>query len=57
MNDRERLGLPEHYVKGRLDAQIALAFQALYGLSKSSLSEKINALDFTLAERIACGNL
>ena len=57
MNDRERLGLPEHYVKGRLDAQITLAFQALDGLSKSSLTEKINTHDLTLAERIACGNL
>ena len=57
MTDRERLGLPEHYVQGRLDTLIANAFQALYGLSKSNLVEKINAPDFTLAERIACGNL
>jgi formylglycine-generating enzyme required for sulfatase activity len=57
MTDRERLGLPDHYVKGRLDAQITSAFQVLYGLSKTSLLEKISAPEFTLAERIACGNL
>ena len=57
MTDRERLGLPDHYVKGRLDTPIEKAFQALYGLSKSSLLEKINAVNFTLAERIACGQL
>jgi formylglycine-generating enzyme required for sulfatase activity len=57
MTDRERLGLPDHYVQGRLDTHIANAFQALYGLSKSNLVEKINAPDLTLAERIACGNL
>ncbi len=57
MNDRERLGLPDHYVQGRLDADIANAFQSLYGLSKPSLVEKISDSSFTLAERIACGNL
>jgi formylglycine-generating enzyme required for sulfatase activity len=44
-------------VKGRLDIQIAYALQSLYGLSKSSLVEKINAPNCTLAERIASGNL
>jgi len=57
MTDRERLGLPERYVKGRLDVAIDKAYQAFYGLSKTSLLEKITEPELTLAERIACGNL
>jgi toxoflavin biosynthesis protein ToxD len=57
MTDRERLGLPEHYLKGRLDEQIANAQKALYGLSKTSLIANIASPELTLAERIASGNL
>ena len=57
MTDRERLGLPAHYVKGRLDAAIAKAFQSLEGISKASLVAQVTAKERTLAERIACGNL
>jgi formylglycine-generating enzyme required for sulfatase activity len=56
MTDRERLGLPDHYVKGRLDADIANAYQSLYGLPASELVEKISARHATLSERIACGH-
>ena len=57
MTDRERLGLPQHYVQGRLDAQIAEAYAFLYGLSRDNLLNLIASTHHTLAQRIAAGNL
>lgn len=57
MTDRERLGLPDHYVMGRLDEQIAKAYAFLYGLSRDNLLNLIGSTQHSLAERIAAGNL
>ena len=56
MTDRERLGLPEHYVKGRLDDEIHGAAKTLYGLNPAGLLQIIQSEHTTLAERIAAGN-
>ncbi len=57
MTDQERLGLPNHYRVGRLDASVGKAYQLLYGLSKSALLDVLRVPTSTLSERIACGNL
>lgn len=57
MTDRERLGLPDHYLAGRLDEQIAKAYAFFHQSSKTELLELIKSVDSSLAERIAAGNL
>ena len=56
MTDRERMGLPKHYVKGRLDDEIQKATRALYGLNPASLLDRVKSERFSLAQRIAAGN-
>lgn len=56
MNDRERLGLPDHYKIGRLDSKLHEATQKLYGQPRSKLLEVISSVEFELVERIAAGN-
>jgi toxoflavin biosynthesis protein ToxD len=57
MTDRERLGLPDHYVEGRLDQAIARAYQNHLGLQRYELLAHMESANNTLAERIACGQL
>jgi formylglycine-generating enzyme required for sulfatase activity len=56
MNDRERLGLPEHYKQGRLDVKIQESTQRLYGQSCERLLEIASSSSYELADRIAAGN-
>ena len=57
MTDRERLGLPDHYVVGRLDAHIEKAYTFLHAHSKSALLDLLKSGESSLAERIVAGNL
>jgi len=56
MNDRERLGLPDHYKTGRLDQKLQEATQRLYGHPVHKLLEITSSAEHELAERIAAGN-
>jgi formylglycine-generating enzyme required for sulfatase activity len=57
MTDRERLGLPDHYVSARLDGELSAAYAALHDRSRDHLMQIAGAADASLAERIAGGNL
>ena len=57
MSDRERLGLPDHYVEGRLDVAITEAYSRCIDFTKKELLNKVESSQTCLAERIACGNL
>ena len=57
MTDRERLGLPDHYVEGRLEQAIAAAYQTCVQLNPEALLRHIFSVEATLAKRIACGNV
>ena len=57
MTDRERLGLPEHYVQARLDAEIEQAMSSLLSSCVWDLLCKLQSPHSTLAQRIAAGNL
>ena len=57
MTDRERLGLPEHYVQARLDAEIEQAVSSLLSSCVWDLLCKLQSPHSTLAQRIAAGNL
>ena len=57
MTDRERLGLPDHYVQGRLDQAIEQAYVSCAHLSKVELLGKVESKQNTLVVRIVCGNL
>ena len=57
MTDRERMGLPDHYLEGRLDKAIAAAYNPCLSMSILDLLAKIHSSHSSLAERIACGNV
>jgi formylglycine-generating enzyme required for sulfatase activity len=57
MTDQERLGLPDHYVPGRLDQSLALAYTTLQGHTSEMLLANIASAKSTLAVRLASGNL
>ena len=56
MNDRERLGLPDHYKLGRLDVKIQESTEQLYGQSSERLLEIVSSSSCKLTDRIAAGN-
>jgi len=57
MTDRERLGLPNHYVADRLAGQISHLYQELRALNTERLLDIIGNQDHELAERVVAGNL
>ena len=57
MTDRERLGLPDRYVAGRLDAAIATAYAQWRTAPIDTLLGVLDRDDVALADRIAAGNL
>jgi formylglycine-generating enzyme required for sulfatase activity len=56
-SDRERLGLPDRYVAGRLDAALAEAQRRFTGVGPAQLLATFESSSATLVERIAAGNL
>ena len=57
MTDRERLGLPDRYVEGRLEAELLTAYGELRKAPRDRLPETLESPYATLAARIASGNL
>jgi formylglycine-generating enzyme required for sulfatase activity len=57
MTDRERLGLPDHYVADRIAGQIKQYYQELRSHNTESLLDIIQHKHSELAERVAAGNL
>jgi formylglycine-generating enzyme required for sulfatase activity len=57
MSDRERLGLPDHYVAGRLESELVGAYNELRSQSAAALTEQLASRSATLSMRIAAGNL
>ena len=57
LSDRERLGLPEHHVTGRMQAAIKQAYAQFRSCAVDRLVDHMQAMSSPLAERIACGNL
>jgi formylglycine-generating enzyme required for sulfatase activity len=56
-SDRERLGLPDRYVVGRLDGALSAAIVELRGAAQDALLDTLAAPDATLAQRLVSGNL
>jgi len=56
MTDRQRMGLPDHYLEGRLDVDIALAYPVCLKLTAGQLVQQIESSQTSLAQRIAAGN-
>lgn len=57
MTDRERLGLPDHFVTARLDDEMSAAYATLHCASRDDLAQGMNSSAATLPERIVAGNL
>ncbi|HEX7647430.1 MAG TPA: hypothetical protein VF450_08485, partial [Noviherbaspirillum sp.] len=57
MNDRERLGLPEHYVPDRLSDASASAYARLMRLDVDALLGCLDDPGTPLVDRIAAGNI
>lgn len=57
MSDRERLGLPEHYVRDRLLDDYSKAFESLRSRDVAHLVQSCEDPSATMSERIAAGNL
>jgi formylglycine-generating enzyme required for sulfatase activity len=57
LTDRERLGLPEHYISARLGDALMQAFAAQRGHSVQELLQTLASPHATLAQRIGSGNL
>lgn len=57
MTDRERQGLPDRYVDARMDHALVQAYAELRGSPSDVLLETLATPNYTLAARIACGNL
>ena len=57
MTDRERLGLPNHYVQGRWDAAVSHALAGMLCLSVWDLLCKLKSANTGLAERIAASQI
>jgi len=56
LTDRERLGLPECYVAGPLEGELARAYAQSAGASRESLGDILASPSSSLAARIAAGN-
>jgi len=56
-NDRERLGLPNHFVSLRFDEKIPASFSTLRASSVDQLLEIIGSRAFSLLDRVVAGNL
>lgn len=56
-SDRERLGLPDRYVPGRLDALLPQAWRRLCGLRPDRLGALCEDAAAALADRVAAGDL
>lgn len=57
LTDRERLGLPDYYIRGRLDLDIASAFTEEMTKSQLDWLCTLQSPNASLAKRIACGQL
>ena len=57
VSDRDRLGLPEHYVEARLEASLARSFDRLRGASCEVLLANLKSPLASLSDRIASGNV
>lgn len=57
MNDRERLGLPDHYLAGRLDEGLRHAYATLRGAPRDALLDILADAAVPLTARLASGNL
>jgi formylglycine-generating enzyme required for sulfatase activity len=57
MTDRERLGLPDHYIVHELHAEVERACKVLRREPVEALLETLASLETTLSARIASGNL
>ena len=57
MSDRERLGLPEHYVAGRFDADYSSIYEQLRTQSVVDLAIVCEQTDASLLRRLVAGNL
>jgi len=57
LTDRERMGQPDRYVPGRLDAALVHSYRALRGATLDELLETLANGRASLAQRIASGNL
>ena len=57
VSDRDRLGLPEHYVVGRFDESLPLAYERIRHKNREGLLNVVNDRQSDLVERIAAGNL
>ncbi len=57
MTDRERLGLPGHYLAARLDDDLTRSYSELQGATKFDLLNTLSEIESPLAKRIAAGNL
>ena len=57
MTDRERLGLPDHFIAMRFEDDVALATRKLRGASETEMIILCESPDAPLLDRIAGGNL
>jgi formylglycine-generating enzyme required for sulfatase activity len=57
MTDRERLGLPDHYLDGCMDSALTQAYAEFRAASTDVLLDVLASPASTLAARIACGNV
>ena len=57
MDDRERLGLPSHYLETPLQVKVTQSQKKWYGQSKDQLVDLMQQVTAPLADRIAAGNL
>jgi toxoflavin biosynthesis protein ToxD len=57
MTDRERLGLPEHFVLDRFSDSLPEAYERLRGLGQGRLAELCEELAAPLVERLAAGGI
>ena len=56
-DDRERLGLPQHFVSLRFDEKLPQVYSRLRSNSLEQLLEVIQSKKYTLVERLVAGNL
>jgi len=56
MTDRERLGLPDHYLPSRFEDAIADVYRMLYGKDRQAYVEMVENTEVPLVERLVAGN-
>jgi formylglycine-generating enzyme required for sulfatase activity len=57
LTDRERLGLPDHYVADRFSEELPAAFARLRVMTKDELLEHCEQTKIALVDRLAVGNI